>query len=258
MNRRYIDFVPANNLPADHQPDVIMPATPKRRMPRSGVNTVVIKRQTVRTDVISAKPVHTQPAKHTTATRGTYYYASTSQALPVEQPAPLPHQSNNISFSGGNSPRLGEVEDLQSRFVRSDVPKRPLGQASHFKPQKTGASLAKAEKVGNKRRTSVKSVEKSVEKPTKNTKSTSSKPSDNTYHPPKTRFVNTAKVPKRPLSKNVYSAKPKTPAKNESKGPVTIIAKPEKDTRAGTIVAIIITIILGAAAGTVAFLLLPK
>ena len=39
---------------------------------------------------------------------------------------------------------------------------------------------------------------------------------------------------------------------------VTIISKPEKDTKVGRVVAIILAIILGAAAGTVAFLLLPK
>ncbi|MBQ6375476.1 hypothetical protein IJJ37_00885 [Candidatus Saccharibacteria bacterium] len=74
---------------------------------------------------------------------------------------------------------------------------------------------------------------------------------------PKVAFVNTEKVVKRPLSKNVYTRKIETP-KEEPKGPVTIIAKPEKDSKAGLIVTIIITIILGAAAGTVAFLLLPK
>lgn len=74
---------------------------------------------------------------------------------------------------------------------------------------------------------------------------------------PKVAFVNTEKVIKRPLSKNVYTKKIETP-KEEPKGPVTIIAKPEKDSKMGLIVTIIITIILGAAAGTVAFLLLPK
>ena len=54
-----------------------------------------------------------------------------------------------------------------------------------------------------------------------------------------------------PLQKEqTGSKKPKAPEK--------IIAKPEKDSKAGLIIAIILTIILGAAAGTVAFLLLPK
>lgn len=74
---------------------------------------------------------------------------------------------------------------------------------------------------------------------------------------PKARFVNTEKVDKRPLSKNVYQKKVVAP-KEEPQGPVTIIAKPEKDSKMGLIVTIVITIVLGAAAGTVAFLLLPK
>ncbi len=74
---------------------------------------------------------------------------------------------------------------------------------------------------------------------------------------PQARFVNTEKVAKRPLSKNVYQKKIVEP-KEEPQGPVTIIHKPEKDSRVGLIVTIIITIILGAAAGTVAFLLIPK
>ena len=82
----------------------------------------------------------------------------------------------------------------------------------------------------------------------------------------KPKFVKT-EVKKRPLSpnsrkivatKNTYPKKETDAAKVESKGPVTIINKPEKDSKVGLIVTIIVTIILGAAAGTVAFLLLPK
>ena len=80
-----------------------------------------------------------------------------------------------------------------------------------------------------------------------------------------TKFLKT-EVNKRPLSKNVYT-KESTVLSKETKelkevkapsGPVTIINKPEKDSKVGLVVTILITIILGAAAGTVAFLLLPK
>lgn len=74
---------------------------------------------------------------------------------------------------------------------------------------------------------------------------------------PKANFINKEKVVKRPLSKNVYQKKIEA-TKEEPKGPVTIITKPEKDSKAGIIIAIILTIILGATAGTIAFLLLPK
>lgn len=88
---------------------------------------------------------------------------------------------------------------------------------------------------------------------------TVAKKASTVFEIPKTRFVNTEKVAKRPLSKNVYPKK--VVAINEAEKPhkpVTIINKPEKDSKVGTVVAIIITIILGAAAGTVAFLLLPN
>ena len=68
---------------------------------------------------------------------------------------------------------------------------------------------------------------------------------------------NTDKIAKRPLSKNVYYKTIEVPKETPS-APVTIIDKPEKDSKVGVVVTIIVTIVLGAAAGTVAFLLLPK
>ena len=77
-----------------------------------------------------------------------------------------------------------------------------------------------------------------------------------TFVAPRSPFINQDKVVKRPLSsRNVYQ---KPVAKEEKKGPVTIITNSEKDSKVGLLVTIILTIVLGAAAGTVAFLLLPK
>lgn len=75
---------------------------------------------------------------------------------------------------------------------------------------------------------------------------------------PKAHFVNTEKISKRPLSKNVTPRKIVVAEEEKPSKPVTIIEKPEKDSKMSMVVAIIITIILGAAAGTVAFLLLPN
>ena len=83
------------------------------------------------------------------------------------------------------------------------------------------------------------------------------KPADKIFKMPKPQFINQDKIIKRPLSKNVYRKKVVAP-KEEPKGPVTIITKPEKQAHVSLIITIILTIILGAAAGTVAFLLLPK
>lgn len=115
---------------------------------------------------------------------------------------------------------------------------------------KSAAREAKSKKVGLRETQlgKVVPVEKPVEKSAKVSK---------TMAIPRTPFINQNKVEKRPLSKNVYQRKVE-PTKEPLTGPVTIISKPEKDKHVSVVVTIIITIILGAAAGTVAFLLLPK
>lgn len=161
--------------------------------------------------------------------------------------------SENVGFTSEKKPKLGAVENLNTRFVRSDVPKRPLSRSPHFTTGKTGIAATKARKVGLKELKPVKSVEKPVDK------SRNKKIAKTTYQAPKTPFVNQGKVNKRPLSaKNVYPKKKIEVKADEPKGTVTIIDKPEKQAHAGMIITIVLTIILGAAAGTVAFLLLPK
>ena len=136
--------------------------------------------------------------------------------------------------------RLGVIEDLNTGRAETSVSR------SHFNEEKDEIRAAKAKKVGTR--------ETALEKPSG--LSTRAK-SDETFKPPKSPFINQDKVVKRPLSKNVYQKKVEVP-KEEPKGPVTIITKPEKQAHVSLIVTIILTIILGAAAGTVAFLLLPK
>lgn len=71
-------------------------------------------------------------------------------------------------------------------------------------------------------------------------------------------FINTTAIKKRPLSKNVYKKPLAEPIKEEPAATITIIDKPKKESKVGLIITIILTIIFGAAVGTVAFLLLPK
>ena len=195
--------------------------------------------------------VPTKPAK-----------AAKTQTTPVKQVKPaekvaapksvrkeMPEKTvEEVAFTGEKRPKLGNVENLNARFVKSDVPKRPLNRTPHFTTGKTGIAAAKAQKVGMKGKTPEKPVEKPVENPKKS----------KTFKTPKSPFINKDKVQKRPLSKNVYKKKLEPKSTEEDKGPVTIITKPEKQAHAGMIITIVLTIILGAAAGTVAFLLLPK
>ncbi len=189
---------------------------------------------------------------------------------PVVSRKPAAKEVAAVGFAGER--KLGVVEDMSAKFVKTDVPKRPLSAKPHFRA--TGVAAAKAEKVGlfaaakatgrektggkvsPAAKTGVELVEKSVEKSAARAGKTGAA-ARNTFQVPKTPFINQNKVEKRPLSKNVY-AKKVVAAVEEPKGPITIISKPESGAHVGLIVTVILTIILGAAAGTVAFLLLPK
>ena len=159
--------------------------------------------------------------------------------------------------------KKGEVDLKGSPFLEKEV--RNAARAKGASVAKVGtvsSSELKAKKVKATgkdilakpvaKKSAVVAVEKPVEKFVSTPAVSSSK-----MEIPKNPFINTAKVAKRPLSKNVYKKEVKTPDE-KPKGPVTIISKPEKGAHVSLIVTIILTIVLGAAAGTVAFLLLPK
>ena len=158
------------------------------------------------------------------------------------------------TFSLKKEPKYGVVEDFRPKFVKTEVPKRPLSRG-HFNNTKSELAEAKAVKVVAKK---IEKPAKAVEKPVEKSDASGKKVEDKAKMTiPKSPFINQAKVPKRPLSKNIYERTVK-PTEEVPTGPVTIISKPEKDAKVGRVVAIILAIILGAAAGTVAFLLLPK
>lgn len=166
--------------------------------------------------------------------------------------------------------KLGEIEDLSPKFVKKDVPKRPLNDGSELNKPK-GAAEAKSKKIGGRLRLrSSKNNAKSKNEAVAgnkigNTQNTSVK-GQSAYTVPKSPFINQDKVTKRPLSRNIYHAPDEKALemtsqmidKKAGRKTTTIIDKPAKDSKIGMVVAIILTIILGAVAGTVAFLLLPK
>ena len=178
-------------------------------------------------------------ARQTVATRKAVAKSQIVRELPTpKKNAAVAPRRSVASEPKRSEPELGVIEDLNPKSVNSDVPKRPLNSAG-------GASArdAKAQKVGTKTEARA-TVTVGSERQT-------------TFAVPKSPFINQEKVIKRPLSKNAYVAKAPE-VKLEKSGPVTIISKPKKEAHVSLIVTIIITIILGAAAGTVAFLLLPK
>lgn len=160
-----------------------------------------------------------------------------------------------MEFSVKDDPKFGVIEELNTRFVSTSVEKRPLGDGTPLpQPKREEAKDVKAKKLVGRR---FRKAKNNVENPVEKSANTPVNPEKEAFKMPKSPFINQDKVVKRPLSKNVYQKKVEPP-KEESHGTVTIISKPEKDKHVSLIVAIIITIILGAAAGTVAFLLLPK
>ncbi len=229
MKKQYMDFVPG-----------------RKAATAAGAKTAGVKTAGVKVAAgTTAKVVMKMPTK--TATRSAA--KTTTKAAPAKM-----KRTEQVSFS--NEGKLGVVEGLSSKFVKTNVPKRPLSSKSHTSTEQSEIAKIKARKVVEKsvEKPVKKSVEKSIEKVAGQTMN---KSATETYQMPKTPFINQGKVEKRPLSKNVYAKKIAVVAE-EPKGPVTIISKPESQAHVGLIVAIILTIILGAAAGTVAFLLLPK
>lgn len=136
------------------------------------------------------------------------------------------------------------------------TPARPTAPAKPVSPVKTQSVAVN--------RTNIKAIksEKIAKKPLNLQPKPAKKPAPaatkpkTTFEPPK--FINTSKVEKRPLSKTVYARRQEVVAKEEPTGPVAIIDKPEKDSNIGLIITVILTVILGAAVGTIAFLIVPR
>ena len=213
------------------------------------VRRSVSKQTTVRKTVVQQKPVTRQET------------VVQQRAIKRKEAAVqkgIAAQKPTTGFAIREGMKLGEIEDLSPKFVKMDVPKRPLGDGAEHKVTKPVAKdevkEVKSKKlIGRFRNKTTKtaaktsaSTEKKIER------------KEDTFVAPKPAFINQDKVAKRPLSKNVYQKNIVATDEKTNKGPVAIITKPEKESKAGLIVAIILTIILGAVAGTIAFLILPK
>ena len=231
MKQRYIDFVPAKKGASKK---VTVSGAKKVAIPP--VNPIKKPTKPVPKPVVKAKVApEAKPAPKKSAAKEVEDFPEIDELFAARlNPAGV--------STGFASTKLGIIEDYQPKFVKTEVKKRPLGGKAAEKPE---VAEKKEEDKPEKKADEKKSAEKKL--PEKKSASLGQK----------SPFLTTAKVEKRPLSKNVYTKKPPV-AKEEPSGPVKIIAKPEKDSKVGLIIAIILTIILGTAAGTVAFLLLPK
>lgn len=227
MNKRYIDFVPAKGKTASRKNVAPKPTTKVMTKPALKPVSKPAPKPTPKS--VAKKPLITRADA-----RPKVKEKNEIDEITIEEMFAERTQSAGVSASRA---KLGVIEDYQPRFVKAaEIKKRPLGG------QKPVVKSAMAKSA---------TVRPAMVKPATNSKVGPAAP--------RTAFLNTAKIEKRPLSKNVYVKKPTVvPREERVEKPVKIIAKPEKDSKAGLIIAIILTIILGAAAGTVAFLLLPK
>ena len=227
MTRKYMDFAPVRRQTVKK---TVVSRVPMNAVPRSRVGM----------RPVASKRVAMVSAGKRTVNTGTRQ-ASRNYATTTEQ----------------SHVKLGEIEDLNPQFVTTNVPKRPLNDGTKKVVAQDNAKVIKQKKVGG--RLKAKKANKVVAKQERAQRKVASKEA---YAVPKSPFINQDKVTKRPLSRNVYQAQQKkvvAPTEKKTDGkPVTIIAKPKKDSKVGLVVTIILTIILGAVAGTVAFLLLPK
>ena len=192
------------------------------------IDFVPVKHRPVATPAVkpAAKPV-AKPVARPVAKPATKP-APKAVAKPVMKPAPVSPES--------------EIKVIKSK----NLTKKPLNLAKKKKP---------AVKPATKPVASIKSVEAPAVKPTP--KPAPAKKPDTVFHPPK--FINTSKIEKRPLSKTVYDRRKEfAVTKEEPSGPIAIIDKSEKDSNIGLIITVLLTIILGAAVGTIAFLLIPR
>lgn len=140
--------------------------------------------------------------------------------------------SEGEAFSLKQAPQYGVVENFQPRFVQTEVEKRPLS-AGYAATEAQTVTPPKAAPVTTAAPESAKKPHRMARRPL-------------------AKSVNQANL-------NTAAAKP-TPAMSAAvpQQKQIVSEKPKKGSKIGMVLAVIGTIILGAAVGTVAFLLLPK
>lgn len=233
-------------------------AKPVRSVGTGSVGTRPVGTRSVGTRPVNArnttaKPVSVRPVKSATRSVATGNVTRNGAATY----GVVSGTRGGLSMDNSNSKvKLGEVKDLNlnQKFVKTDVPKRPLGsEANPYRDSNVGqdeVTKAKSRRIGGRLR--VRKAAYAAESQKVTDKANAG------FNVPNSPFINQDKVVKRPLSKNVYQKQTEmTPTKEPDKA-VKIIAKPKKESHVGVVVTVILTIILGAVAGTVAFLLLPR
>ncbi|MBR2836970.1 hypothetical protein IKE79_01275 [Candidatus Saccharibacteria bacterium] len=290
MNKRYIDFVPKKSdgvkvvLPGNSSARVVMPSSGvsvampdgEAGVPEDGANVVIPVSSTrggarVRDGAQVRRGAKARMISDVRVTKGARVAAPVKKSVgkPVEKPEPVAQrvvkkqdevpsaalvgekntQEKNVQGKGARPRR----KLIQLKKKSAPVVQTEKGMARVSQAEKGATRVPQTEKPAGQRVRELDPEEIFEEAFLKAGELDAKKKAQN-----RSPFLSGAKVVKRPLSRNVYPKKEIITPKEEPAAPVTIIEKPEKDSKARLIITIIITIILGAAAGTVAFLLLPK
>lgn len=245
MTHRYMDFIPPHSPHSAKRP-LSAPSSPA---PRPATRTVAAHAQPVaKTTLRSAvKPAVKSTAK--SAPKPTPKPTTEPTLKPVAQPV-----ATTTKSPVEPTPETLTVTATETTFFSDHIApaiEPEFGVIEDYRP-------TEPKPVEEIEITSLEVAESSSLKPSTSANASAAKaPASKTFVPPSASFINTEKIEKRPLSKNVYK-KPLPEVEETPSGPITIITPPEKDAHINIIVAIILTIILGAAAGTIAFLLLPR
>lgn len=145
--------------------------------------------------------------------------------------------SSEQPFTLNSDPHFGVVENFQPKFLKTEVEKRPLSSSA---PADTSTKATK---------------------PVSKTADLAAKSQMRIPHP---QFGGTSRLKRRSTAaKNPY---PPNPALSraaeavapETKSPVKVVKDTKKSNKIGAFLAVLGTIVLGAAVGTIAFLLLPR
>ena len=238
MKKRYIDFVPVDKGSAAKGPARTV-ARPKAAKPTS---KATVKSAPRATQKAAPKPA-AKPVVKAKITR------REPDELPIEElfverkrPAGVSTGLKTPAPAKGKEPKYGVIEEYHRPGT-----KPATSAVSAARPASAARGAGAARGISMARGAGARPVARDAASANKS------------YIRPATHFINTEKIEKRPLSKSsILKKKPVVIPEKEPSDPARIITKPEKDSKAGLIIAVILTIILGAAAGTVAFLLLPK
>ena len=193
MNKRYIDFVPTKGA-SDKEVKVkatraSVSSTRTRSVATSGTSA-----KKVETKVVMARSTQVSNSKQAVRIGQSRKTSVVYRSMPETSQASSRKVKRGLRMDDDSG--LGVIEDLNTKFVKNEIEKRPLGGTRPV--VKDELKVAKSKKLLGRRmrKTGVEPVEKPVENSARNSVGSAGKA---TYKMPNHPFINQEKVIKRPL-----------------------------------------------------------